>query len=176
MPDLIHGLSAVPDSSVVDHLSLWPGHDGTQRRVRQALALVRLADRDGPIAAAHAFRQGIRLLAGGSAHRDVWWSWGDNRENLWSYPSLVDRLGLGIHCKSHRLLCALPPPFIFGRVQVPQRGMTPLTVVERLDIFEDRRSEFQPCGLGPSVQQLGLQSREEAFGDGVIESIADSSH
>lgn len=94
----------------------------------------------------------------------------------WSYPVLVDSLWLGIHCKSNRLLCALPPPFIFGRAQIPQRGMTALTVVERLDVFEDRRSEFQTSGPGLAVQQFGLQSREEAFGDRVIESIADSSH
>src|SRR5699024_6973271 len=58
--------------------------------------------------------------------------------------------------------------FILGRAEPAVRGVSPPGVVEPLDV-----GEHLPLGIGPSreagtVDQLGLQGREEALGDGVV--------
>src|SRR3954468_23030775 len=58
----------------------------------------------------------------------------------------------------------------------PERGVPAAAVVEDLDVFEDLGAQF---GLGwpaAAVDELFLQCREEALGDGVIKAVTLAAH
>jgi len=53
------------------------------------------------------------------------------------------------------------------------RGVAALLVVEDLDPFKDPLRELGAAVPDATVEQLGLQRREEALGDRVVERVAD---
>ena len=61
-------------------------------------------------------------------------------------------------------------------VEVAEGGVASGRVVERVSPVEDRLGE--PGSGGPSVpvEKFALQRREEAFGDGIVQGVADGSH
>jgi hypothetical protein len=62
--------------------------------------------------------------------------------------------------------------FVVCRTEVAERGVGALTVVEALDVLEDRAPR---CSTGwPAVprEQVELEGREEALGDGVVPAVA----
>ena len=65
---------------------------------------------------------------------------------------------------------------VVDEAEVAEGGVPPVRVVERLDVVEHRPGELCPRVLLVAVQQLALQRREEAFGDRVVEGVADGAH
>jgi hypothetical protein len=63
--------------------------------------------------------------------------------------------------------------FIFDRGEHPECAVASLTVVEDLEVFEDRVGEFDACPPALTVEQLGLHSAPERFDDRVIKAVAD---
>src|SRR3954451_17471049 len=60
--------------------------------------------------------------------------------------------------------------------EISERGVPALAVVEDLDVLEDRAAQV---GLGwpaAAVDELLLQGREEALGDGVVVAVAAAAH
>src|SRR5256885_9619289 len=54
--------------------------------------------------------------------------------------------------------------------------MPPLPIVEELEVLEELGARHRPGGPGRIVDQLDLQRREEALGDGVVPAIAPQAH
>ena len=54
--------------------------------------------------------------------------------------------------------------------------MTPLPIVEHLDVLEDILCRFVPSGVAPMVHELALESPEEAFDAGVVPTITFAAH
>ena len=54
--------------------------------------------------------------------------------------------------------------------------MTPLAVVEHLDIVKDIAPGLAPCGIYLFANSLALEQLEEAFSYGVVVAIATSAH
>jgi hypothetical protein len=50
--------------------------------------------------------------------------------------------------------------------------VAPARVVERLDEGERGVGQLLAGGPGRPVEQFGLQGREEAFGDGIVEALS----
>lgn len=46
--------------------------------------------------------------------------------------------------------------------------MPSLAVVERLDLFEQRRLQLEPRGPAAAIDELFLEGREQCLGDGVL--------
>jgi hypothetical protein len=62
------------------------------------------------------------------------------------------------------------------RREIPDRGVSPLGVIPRLDPGEDRRLRLGRCLEARSIQQLALERGEEALGHRVVIGIADAAH
>jgi hypothetical protein len=56
--------------------------------------------------------------------------------------------------------------------QITERRVATLAVVPDLDPLKDGRPRGGACRPGPGSDQLSLQCREEALGDGVVEALA----
>src|SRR5881296_1078632 len=54
--------------------------------------------------------------------------------------------------------------------------MPPLPIVEELEVLEELGARRRPSGPGRVMDQLDLQRREEALGDGVVPAIAPAAH
>src|SRR2546425_2973630 len=54
--------------------------------------------------------------------------------------------------------------------------MPPLPIVEELEILEELGARRRPSGPGRVVDQLDLQRREKALGDGIVPAIAATAH
>ena len=54
--------------------------------------------------------------------------------------------------------------------------MTPLTVVEHLDVVKDIAPGLMPCGVYLFADALALEQLEEAFSYGVVVAVAASAH
>src|SRR3989441_11952065 len=54
--------------------------------------------------------------------------------------------------------------------------MPPLPIVEELEVLEELGARSRPSGPGRVMDQLDLQGREEALGDGVVPAIAPTAH
>src|SRR5262245_54999727 len=54
--------------------------------------------------------------------------------------------------------------------------MSPLPIVEELEVLDERGARRRPRGPGRVVDQLDLQRREEALGDGIVPAIAPAAH
>jgi hypothetical protein len=68
--------------------------------------------------------------------------------------------------------CLLGEPGLVGvRAEVVQCGVPAAGVVPALDPVEDRLVGGRPGGPGTSVEQLGLDGREERLGDGVVPAL-----
>jgi hypothetical protein len=63
------------------------------------------------------------------------------------------------------------PGLVGGRAEVVQCGVSTTGVVPALDPVEDRFVGRGPGGPGTSVEQLGLDGREERLGDGVVPAL-----
>src|SRR6266571_6741616 len=60
--------------------------------------------------------------------------------------------------------------------EIPERRMPPLPIVEALEVLEELGARRRPRGPGRVVDQLDLQRREKALGDGVVPAIAPTAH
>ena len=89
---------------------------------------------------------------------------------MWSYPGLVERLGLSLF-EVH-----LVELFVLDGGSVVEGGVSAMGVVPRLDEFEDGHAGLGR-GLEPgAIQQLALQGGEEGLGHGVVIAIPDRAH
>ncbi len=64
----------------------------------------------------------------------------------------------------------------FLRSQVADAGMAPPPVVEDLDVIEDGCYCFCPCGEGLSINAFAFQGTKEAFGYGIVPTVAAAAH
>ena len=62
--------------------------------------------------------------------------------------------------------------FVVGGREHPERGVTAAAVVEDLDVLEDLGAQLGLGRPGAAVDELLLERREEALGDGVVEAVA----
>jgi len=62
--------------------------------------------------------------------------------------------------------------FVVCRTEVAERRMAALAVVEGLDVLEDRAPRGGARRPAVPVQEVELEGREEALGDGVVPAIA----
>ena len=65
---------------------------------------------------------------------------------------------------------------VLARGELPESGVASSAIVEDLDVLEDLAAELslgRPC---VTVDQLLLERREEALGDGVIEAVTPRAH
>src|SRR2546427_10914823 len=101
---------------------------------------------------------------------------GPGLRGLWSYPVSVDTRGLdgnGRHVVvvDHYLFVGVAVLEPFGR-EVAKRRVTTARVVKALDELEDLEPRLVAALEGPTVKELGLERREEALGDRVVEGVA----
>ena len=78
----------------------------------------------------------------------------------------------GLRC--HRVLFV--PSLERSGTKVAKRRMPPLPIVEALEVIEELGARRRPGGPGRVVDQLDLEGREEALGDGVVPAIAPAAH
>ena len=81
---------------------------------------------------------------------------------LWTCPDFVDTW--------------VKLPMLRDPTAIPERRMPPLPIVEELEILEELGARRRPSGPGHVVDQLDLQRREKALGDGVVPAIALTAH
>src|SRR5213594_3418705 len=74
----------------------------------------------------------------------------------------------GLSC--YRFLFA--PPLERPRAEIAERRMSPLPVVEDLEVIEQLGARRRPRGPRRVVDELDLQRREETLGHGVVPAIA----
>ena len=88
---------------------------------------------------------------------------------MWTCPGFVDTW-----VKLPMLRVALP---LEGPgAEIAERRMPPLPVVEDLEVLEELGARRGPRGPRRVVDQLDLQRREEALGDGVVPAVAPPAH
>ena len=68
--------------------------------------------------------------------------------------------------------CAL----VLDRADVPESGVPTTTVVEGLDVFEDRCTGLGTTDIVVSMDELCLEGREEALRDRIVPAIALAAH
>src|SRR5262245_32094582 len=66
--------------------------------------------------------------------------------------------------------------FVLFGTQISQRRMPPLAVIEAFEIFKDRSSGLAVSLVLLLVDQLGLETGEEAFHHGVVVAVAAAAH
>jgi hypothetical protein len=64
----------------------------------------------------------------------------------------------------------------FDGGSLPERAMAALAVVEDFDVVEDLGAQLDLRRPRAAMDELLLQGREEALGDGVIEAVALAAH
>ena len=62
---------------------------------------------------------------------------------------------------------------VFGRGSHPEAGVTSLTVVEDLEVFEYGVGQFDAGAPPLPVEELDLHPGPEGFDDGVVETVPD---
>ena len=88
----------------------------------------------------------------------------------WSYPSLVDGLGLSLFDAHFVDL------FVVDGGSIVESGVSTMGVVPRLGGLEDSDADV---GLGTepgAIEELALQGGEEGLGHGVVIAIPDRAH
>src|SRR5262245_22974280 len=68
------------------------------------------------------------------------------------------------------------PTLDYALHEIPERRMPPLPIVEELEVLEELGARCRPSGPGRVVDQLNLQRREKALGDGVVPAVAATAH
>ena len=65
---------------------------------------------------------------------------------------------------------------VFDRGEHPERAVTSLSVVEDLEVLEDRVGELDASLPLATVEQLDLHAAPERLDDRVVEAVTDRSH
>ncbi len=73
-------------------------------------------------------------------------------------------------------LSHVPPPFEFGGTELANCRVTTTPVVKRLDVLKDSALKLVTCQPSMPIEQIRIESGEEALDHSVVVGISDRTH